>query len=231
LGPRIFRRSAMKRGGIEHQGSGEIGKILGEIESLGITTKSPNFQSALREKLKPLILSKMRETKRRFLTTGELRMYQDGAEESIIDLVIDRISSNIRAGLPPLNKTDIQDIKVRAKRQTLSGNSRKAIADLGVLMYHLRNEVKYISIPVFIMQGMHDTISHPKSAHYLKEHIGDNIADRKKSKLLFLPRSGHVPVMDFDRYTVFEKSIQFINNVEKQYVKFEADLNLPAKIA
>ncbi len=219
IGPRVFRRIAIKKGGLIHNDSGEISEVLDEIKARGIGTNSADFKPILKEKLRPVIIAKMRETKKRFITTGELRMYPEEAQEDIIDLVIDRITHNIQAGLPPLNQTDIQDIKKRAERQTLSGHSRKSIADLGVLMYKLRKEVRHISIPVLVIQGMHDTISHPKSAHYLKKHIGDKVPNRAKPELILLQRSGHIPVMDFDRYEVFEKSIRFIRKTEKQYVK------------
>ncbi len=224
--PYVYRSLANRGDAIIYHDFGKIGKIINEIKlSKRIKINDSKFPSILKEKLKPVIISEIKETKKRFLTKGELNIYPAEAEEGIIDLVIERILHNIRAGLPPLTAMDIQDIKLRAERQQpLPGRSRKAIADLGVLIYGLKKEVKHISIPVFIIHGVHDTIAHIKSAYYLKNHIGTATTNRKKPELLLLPRSGHIPTMDFDKYVVFENSIQFIKKVEKQDVKLQAVL-------
>lgn len=79
-----------------------------------------------------------------------------------------------------------------------------AVDQLLNLMRVTRRLLRAVKTPALIMHGVRDDVVHPRSAHYLFEHIGSDERD-----LVFWHNSGHGVVFDAEREEVWRKVCEF----------------------
>ena len=187
----------------------DVDKKVNEIRKRNLTPEE--FEEAVRREISPLIMSKIREQKKRFLSHGDLYMYSDEEEQTFVENLMGFILNNLRNGKRALTVGDINDFRTAVTRDKNPGNSFKTIGELAGLTMALRTDMKNIRIPILIMQGLLDTVVHRSSADYIYDNVKTN---SKFKERIFLKKSGHVPVLDFDKETVFQKSFEFIEKVE-----------------
>lgn len=106
------------------------------------------------------------------------------------------------------------------RKGNLAYNANKTIASMGQQLLRLREAVKHIQIPVLVVQGKKDRITHPKSAPYIARNVQQK-HQLKKLRMLILPNSGHSPMLDEGRDRLFETSLKFIAAAEEQSEKFD----------
>jgi carboxylesterase len=79
-----------------------------------------------------------------------------------------------------------------------------AVDQLLNLMRVTRKVVPAVKTPSLIMHGVQDDVVHPRSAHYLFDHIGSDAKD-----LVFWHNSGHGVVFDAEREEVWRRVSEF----------------------
>ncbi|MBI2140582.1 hypothetical protein HYU14_06680 [Candidatus Woesearchaeota archaeon] len=169
----------------------------------------------------PLLESMIELMKKEGLSPGDLYTYANedlnnlSAERQMANWITTLIIKNIEQGKRPISTSSMFDIRALINRRNLDGHAQKALGALSDLMMQLREDVKKIKIPICVIQGMRDTVSHPKKSG---EWIYNNVQTPMKQKRIFLLKNtGHIPTRDFDKKTTFVETARFIQEIENGY--------------
>ncbi|MFC4768380.1 alpha/beta hydrolase [Effusibacillus consociatus] len=85
----------------------------------------------------------------------------------------------------------------------------RCVTELLKLIRTVRNELREIKAPAFILQAEQDTTVRPESAEYIYKHIGS-----RQKQIKWYPNSGHILTVDHDREQVFEDVAAFLSSKE-----------------
>ncbi|MBI2654382.1 hypothetical protein HYX02_06260 [Candidatus Woesearchaeota archaeon] len=131
--------------------------------------------------------------------------------EMELNSMVEQVIDNVKKGLHAFAGESLMG--VRPLQEKMRGQSVKTLlGGVSKLISQLREDVKHIYIPILILQGLHDSITHPSSADYIYNNVKTNPKFKKKR---MLEGSGHTPQLDFDKDIVFEESVKFIEMVEE----------------
>ena len=202
-----------------------VNKIEEKVRQVRARTASGNlnpnqFNDVLKQELKPLLISRIREIKTR-LTPSDIEVFFGKNEDNLVEEMIQLILENINKGKISISFGGELDVRALINQSSYQINFPfRHLTFLARLMYQLRNDFKKIEIPILILQGLHDTIAHPGSATEIYNLIR---TPKKFKKLVMLQNSAHVPMIDFDKGKVFEESARFITEVDEGYRKIEEE--------
>lgn len=116
-----------------------------------------------------------------------------------------RIASRVVPYVPVLMKLGPRE---RTMRQYRSPNRRiplKATQQVDYLLGVMRDALPRVTAPILIAQGRRDWVIPKESAQEIR-----TLASRAETKVLWLPRSGHVATLDRDREMLFMEVLAFL---------------------
>ncbi len=87
----------------------------------------------------------------------------------------------------------------------------RSLYELKKFMDHVREDLPYVTAPALIVQGRKDSMVPPANGDILYQALGSRL-----KHLHYLDRSDHVVTMDFDKRTLFEKALKFIQSGGKK---------------
>lgn len=82
----------------------------------------------------------------------------------------------------------------------------KAVINFNIILAKTKPLLGNIQVPVLVLQGLNDDVVHPKSAHYIFNHL-----QTEQKQLHFLPQSNHILCCDKEREQVFDLVANFLN--------------------
>ncbi len=83
----------------------------------------------------------------------------------------------------------------------------KSLHELKKLMDRVWKDLALVKVPALIIQGRKDSMVPPDNGGLIHQRLGSTL-----KHLLYLDRSDHVVTLDYDRETVFEKTLCFIQS-------------------
>ncbi|MBI2138768.1 hypothetical protein HYU13_04215 [Candidatus Woesearchaeota archaeon] len=184
------------------------------------------FEAEVKNAITPMVMDAMEFEKKRQLSPGDQYILSiDDArnrevEENVVNKIVELIIRNAESEKRPISTSAIRDIRALLIRKNLEGHAYQAMGHLNDLFLQLREDVKNIRIPMCVIQGMRDTVAHPKSGDYLFK----NIKTPQSLKMIFyFKNTGHVPTRDFDKKKVFMRTADFIEYAERFYQKLDRE--------
>lgn len=159
------------------------------------------------------------DLKKTFLDKGSAFLTSKDDEVREIETITSMVFRNIEQGKNPIiSKGDVNDLKALLDRENFPVHSTKLIQQMGVLGLQLREDVKHLQVPLLILYGIHDKFADPKGAEYIYK----NCQTRRGFKWMVpLEKSGHIPVVDYDKEKVFQETVKFIEFIEEEYKRTE----------
>ena len=195
------------------KGGSKVDKLINKIKKRDLAPDK--FEETVKQEIKPLIKKMLEKRKKSFEQKGLEYAYTD----QDIQRIIETIMNNLKQGNIALDKADVINIDAILTTKSMQGSALKTVSAIGKFTMQLKEDVKHIKIPILILQGLHDTVTHPSSADYI---YGSVQTPWKFKKVVFLSKSGHNPNIDYDKDRVFEESFGFIERVEKEQEKIES---------
>jgi carboxylesterase len=104
---------------------------------------------------------------------------------------------------------NIKDPAARKNHYAYTKVPPGAVLQLFKLMRTVRSELKLISIPALLFQSRGDCIVPPGNGSF----IFNNLTDVKNKNLIWLEKSGHMAVIDYDKDYVMSETYRFITAV------------------
>jgi len=176
--------------------AGEHGPVLDQAKLAGL----------LKDSLRP----RLRQYKESVLVKGDLPMYPEAEEDTYLDRIIPLIVTKLIQRVPALDTGAIKDFEVIAQRSTIGFHSNKAIAELtGLIKQLFSHDIHKIHVPLFVVQGKHDSVSDPIGAEKLYKS-----APATYKRIKIYPNTGHNPMIDYDKHQVIEDVIGWIMAIE-----------------
>lgn len=213
IGPTLFRIvSFFKKTGY-YKSFSDIDQKVMQIRKRKLDTEK--FYEAIRTEIGSMMRAKLQEQRKQMVIAGGQYLYKDEEEGKLVADIIEMIIKNIEQGKSALDSGDIKSINTRIFRDSMQGHSYKALGALAQLTMQLRQDVKQIQIPILVLQGVKDIVSHYSSAEYIIKNVKTKL---QYKSLVFLPKSGHIPVIDFDKQTVFDETVKFVEMIEKNNI-------------
>jgi len=174
------------------------------------------FEGIVRAEIRPLLKSKLENTKR-LLAPSDFMIYFGDNEEQVIDEMVESVWQNINRRKRPMDQGNVLDVRVLINKEKMSiAIPVKRMASSLRLMSNLYDDLRKIRIPILVIQGQHDTITHPKSGRLIYNRVK---TQRKFKLILELKNSGHFPMMDLEKKIVIRKSVEFITDTELYWVE------------
>jgi hypothetical protein len=183
-------------------------EVVDEINEAATGKSNENIKQLLKKRLKQI---------EELLEPSEYWILYGDHEAQIIDKMAESILENVKENKRAIVSGNILDIKVLINRKKLDiGFPYKHTASLLKLMEQLRMDLRSIYVPILVVQGLHDNVAIPKSGDMIYKRVRTKKGNKK---LLMLNRTGHLPMLDFDKEEVFEESVKFIIASEEYWVE------------
>lgn len=116
-----------------------------------------------------------------------------------------RIASRLVPYAPVLMKLGPRERAMRPYRSPTRRIPLKATQQVEYLLGVMRDALPWVTAPVLIAQGRRDWVIPRESAQEIR-----TLASRAATKVLWLPRSGHVATLDRDREMLFTEILAFL---------------------
>ena len=198
----------------------QIDKEITKIRKSKKGLTAEQFDEAAKTKIKSILKARIKNTTKKILTKGDYRIYFEELNEKQLEDLAELILENIHQGRKAIDTGRALDIRALIKRDATEIIDYKSSGALLKFGYGIRKDVEYIQIPILVIHGSLDTLADPRSADLIYNRVKTQY--NLKSKLM-LKRTGHIPMIDFDKKKVFKESANFIINTEKIYGEKEKE--------